>query len=104
LTSPARGYQLEDFVPLWEAHLSFDPADVTRAQQSEIANKDAGCNAVTDSGEVSISRAKTNGKAHSSRPDKPENEQIPLEKPWANGSCTVPLPHEVGIAALSAAS
>jgi hypothetical protein len=28
------------------------PALVTQAQQSEIANKDAGCNAVTDSGAV----------------------------------------------------
>jgi len=47
--SSARGYQLQDFVPLWQKHLAFDPASVTRATESQIANNDGRCSAVADS-------------------------------------------------------
>src|SRR5437588_2785702 len=66
----ARGCRLEDFMPHWEAHLDFDPAQVTDNHQSEIANNDKGCYAVTHSRAVSVSEAqnpdatpKANGKA-----------------------------------------
>src|SRR5204863_300381 len=55
--SLARGYRLEDFMPHWEAHLDFDPAQVTDEHQSEIANNDKGCYAVTNSGALSVSQA-----------------------------------------------
>ena len=65
-TERARGYQLEQFVELWQTHFGFtvpgpqppsaasSQSDVTLAKQSEIANKDKGCHAVTDSRAVSV--------------------------------------------------
>ena len=47
--SPSRGYQLEAFLPQWQARLGFDLAAVTHVGQSEIANKDADCYSVTHS-------------------------------------------------------
>jgi len=62
--APARGYQLADFVPHWQTHLGFNPApvadqqsEVTDKHQSEIANNDKGCYAVTHSRAVSVSPA-----------------------------------------------
>ena len=64
--SPARGYQLQDFVEPWQAHLGFNLPDgntpaaesvdalVTDGSLSEISNKDAGCNAITDSGVITV--------------------------------------------------
>lgn len=79
-TSPARGYQLQDFHEHWLLWLGFtvpganpaaqrtegsgdeslnEPvvreAAVTDEHPSEIINKDAGCNTVTDDGAVSVS-------------------------------------------------
>jgi hypothetical protein len=51
--SPARGYQLQDFVESWQAHLAFN-LPLKDHGLSEILNKDAGCNAITDSGAVSV--------------------------------------------------
>jgi hypothetical protein len=65
-SSVARGYQLQDFVEPWQAQLGFNlPAGnpiaaepvsspVTDGSQSEIPNKDKGCNTVTDSGAISV--------------------------------------------------
>jgi hypothetical protein len=65
--NPARGYQLQDFVEPWQAHLGFNlpagnpeaaesvSAVVTDAGPSEIPNKDAACNTVTDLGAISVS-------------------------------------------------
>jgi Protein of unknown function (DUF3631) len=84
---PARGYQLEDFIEHWQTHFSFDPAVVTRARQSEIANNDAGCNAVTDSRAVSNSpaaspvfTAKSNGKTADHIEEFPERQPIGPQK------------------------
>src|SRR5205807_7064472 len=55
----ARGYQLQDFVPHWETHLGFNPAQVTDEHQSEIANNSKGCYAVTHSGALSVPPVQT---------------------------------------------
>ena len=78
-TERARGYQLEQFVELWQQHLGFtipgpqppgSPAwagvahdgvevpsaalNFTKSQTSQITNKDAVCHAVTDSRAISV--------------------------------------------------
>ncbi|HLJ25120.1 MAG TPA: DUF3631 domain-containing protein [Candidatus Angelobacter sp.] len=45
--NPARGYQLEDFKEPWQKHLGFE------LPQSEIINKDKGCNTVAEAGVIS---------------------------------------------------
>src|SRR5437763_1896771 len=57
----ARGYRLEDFMPHWQTHLGFNPtpvadqqSEVTDKHQSEIANNDKGCYAVTHSRALSV--------------------------------------------------
>jgi hypothetical protein len=83
--SPARGYQLQDFVEPWQAHLGFNLA-LKDHGLSEILNKDAGCNAITDSGAVSddlSSEAKSLG-----------SDQDPSEIPNKGGHCNAvnPIP------------
>ncbi len=45
--NPARGYQLEDFKEPWQKHLGFE------LPQTEIINKDKGCNTVAEAGVIS---------------------------------------------------
>jgi hypothetical protein len=96
---PARGYQLQDFLEAWKAHLGFSvPADrpvaesaanaqsagqrqVTDQRESEIANKNAVCNAVTHSDAVSVS----NGEAQELMEGFSDDYRIPPQHGSGNG-------------------
>jgi hypothetical protein len=79
--SPARGYQLQDFVEPWQAHLGFTiPA--TDHGPSEIPNKDTGCNAKTDSGAVAADDLSSQARALGSDRD-------PSEISNKDGHCNV---------------
>ena len=72
-TSPARGYQLQDFVEPWQTHLGFnlpakdhDPSETTNkaCPRGELASRrDAGCNAITDSRAVSADHLAGEGRS-----------------------------------------
>jgi hypothetical protein len=69
--NPARGYQLQDFAEPWQAHLGFK-IPVTDHDPAEIVNKDAVCNAITDSAAVSADDLLREDKTHVTDQDQSE--------------------------------